>query len=151
MARMHARRRGKSGSKRPFVTENPEWVPLSSEEIEEVIVKLAREGYTSSRIGMVLRDQYGVPSVKLALGKSILEVMREHGEGPSLPEDLTSLMKKAINLNQHLSENRKDTSNRRNLQLIEAKIRRLTKYYKKKGVLPPNWKYSIKTAELQIE
>lgn len=151
MARMHARRRGRSGSKRPLVTENPEWVPLSSEEIEELIVKFAREGYTSSRIGMILRDQYGVPSVKLALGKSILEVMQEHGEGPRLPEDLVSLMKKAINLNQHLSENRKDISNRRNLQLIESKIRRLTRYYQRKGVLPSNWKYSLKTAELQIE
>ena len=35
MARMHARRRGKSGSTRPLVTENPEWVPIGEKEIEE--------------------------------------------------------------------------------------------------------------------
>jgi len=151
MARMHARRRGKSGSTRPLVTENPEWVPIGEKEIEELIVKLAKDGSTSSRIGITLRDQYGVPSVKLATGKSILEVMREHDQEPKLPEDMTSLMKKAVNLNQHLLENAKDESNRRNMQLIESKIRRLTKYYKEKGVLPSDWKYSIKTAELQIE
>jgi small subunit ribosomal protein S15 len=151
MARMHARRRGKSGSTRPLVTENPEWVPIGEKEIEELIVKLAKDGTTSSRIGMILRDQYGVPSVKLATGKSILEVMREQDQEPKLPEDMTSLMKKAVNLNQHLLENAKDESNRRNMHLIESKIRRLAKYYKDKGVLPSDWKYSIKTAELQIE
>lgn len=151
MARMHARRRGKSGSTRPLVTENPDWVPIGEKEIEELIVKLAKDGATSSKIGMILRDQYGVPSVKLATGKSILEVMREQDQESKLPEDMTSLMKKAVNLNQHLLENAKDESNRRNMQLIESKIRRLAKYYKDKGVLPSDWKYSIKTAELQIE
>ncbi len=151
MARMHARRRGKSGSSRPLVTENPEWVPLSAEEIEERIVKLAKDGVNSSRIGMTLRDQYGVPSTKLALGKSISEILAENDLRPKLPDDLASLMRKAVNLNNHLLENHKDTMNKRSLQLIESKIRRLTKYYKKTGILPQDWKYSIKTAELQIQ
>ncbi|HUV24090.1 MAG TPA: 30S ribosomal protein S15 [Methanomassiliicoccales archaeon] len=151
MARMHARRRGRSGSTRPILTENPEWVPLSSNEIEEQIVRMAKDGIISSRIGMILRDQYGVPSVRLSLGKSISDVMSENDLVPKLPEDLVSLMKKAINLNSHMIDNQKDVSNKRSLQLIEAKIRRLTKYYKKTGVLPEDWKYSIKTAELQIQ
>ena len=151
MARMHARRRGRSGSTRPLVTDNPDWVPLSPEEIVTQIVKFAKEGASSSRIGMILRDQYGVPSVKLALGKSVSEVMRENDLQPKLPEDLVSLMKKAINLNNHMKENIKDVSNKRSLQLLEAKIRRLTNYYKNTGVLPEDWKYSIKTAELQIQ
>jgi small subunit ribosomal protein S15 len=78
-------------------------------------------------------------------------VMSENDLVPKLPEDLVSLMKKAINLNSHIIDNHKDFSNKRSLQLIEAKIRRLTKYYKKTGVLPEDWKYSIKTAELQIQ
>jgi len=151
MARMHARRRGRSGSTRPILTENPEWVPLSSNEIEEQIVRMAKDGIISSRIGMILRDQYGVPSVRLSLSKSISDVMSENDLVPKLPEDLVSLMKKAINLNSHMIDNQKDVSNKRSLQLIEAKIRRLTKYYKKTGVLPEDWKYSIKTAELQIQ
>ena len=151
MARMHARRRGKSGSSRPLVTENPEWVPLNAEEIEKRIVKLAKDGVNSSRIGMTLRDQYGVPSTKLALGKSISEILAENDLRPKLPDDLASLMRKAVNLNNHLSENHKDIMNKRSLQLIESKIRRLTKYYKKTGILPQDWKYSIKTVELQIQ
>ncbi|MFP4546271.1 MAG: 30S ribosomal protein S15 [Methanomassiliicoccales archaeon] len=151
MARMHARTRGSSGSHRPLVEESPEWVPLSNEEIEERIVKMAKDGITSARIGLILRDQYGVPSVKLALGRSITEVMEENQVQPRLPEDLISLMRKAINLNEHLKENPKDTANRRNLQLVESKIRRLAAYYKGQGTIPQGWKYSLRTAELQIE
>jgi small subunit ribosomal protein S15 len=151
MARMHARKRGKSGSTRPLLTENPEWVPIGAEEIEEIIVKLTKDGYSSSRIGMVLRDQYGVPSTRLALDKSISDVIAENGLTPKLPEDLISLMRKAVNLSNHMAENHKDTGNKRSMQLIESKIRRLSKYYKDKGVLPKDWKYSIKTAELQIQ
>jgi small subunit ribosomal protein S15 len=151
MARMHARKRGKSGSTRPLTTENPEWVPLGAEEIKEIIVKLTKDGISSSRIGMVLRDQHGVPSTRLAVGKSMSEIIAENDLRPMLPEDLTSLIRKAVNLKNHMSENHKDLGNKRSMQLIESKIRRLAKYYKSTGVLPQDWKYSIKTAELQIQ
>ena len=73
MARMHIRRKGKSCSKHPLVTENPEWVPLSATEIEDLIVKMAKDGITSAKIGLNLRDQYGVPNVKLATGKTVTD------------------------------------------------------------------------------
>jgi len=152
MARMHARRRGSSRSRRPLLTENPEWVPLSNDEVVEMVVKLGKDGLTSSKIGVVLRDQHAVPSVKLATGKTILEIMNENGLSPKLPEDLMALMRKAINLNVHIQGgNRGDIANRRGLQLVESKIRRLVKYYKRKDVLPRDWNYSLKNAELLIE
>jgi small subunit ribosomal protein S15 len=42
-------------------------------------------------------------------------------------------------------------ANNRNLQLIESKIRRLVKYYKREEVLPQTWEYSLKNAELLLE
>ena len=150
MARMHTRRKGKSSSKRPFVTENPAWVPIEKDEIEELVVKLATEGNSSAMIGLILRDQYGVPNVKLATGKSVTDIMKDRGVMPNLPEDLSALLKKVTNLGQYLKQNPRDIHNRRNLQLIEAKIRRLERYYKRKGVLPSTWKYSLETAELEL-
>ena len=70
MARVHARRRGSSRSRAPPREEAPEWQPLEKQEIIDQIVKLAREGRTGAYIGLVLRDQYGVPNVKLATGKT---------------------------------------------------------------------------------
>lgn len=152
MARMHARRRGSSRSRRPLLTENPEWVPLSNDEVVELVVKLGKEGMTTSKIGMVLRDQHAVPSVRLSTGKTVLEILNENGLSPKLPEDLMALMRKAINLNLHIQNgNRGDVSNRRGLQLVESKIRRLVKYYKNKDVLPSDWNYTLKNAELLIE
>ena len=60
-------------------------------------------------------------------------------------------MRRAIALNVHLKNNRGDVSNARGLQLIEARIRRLERYYKDNGVLPADWKYSINTAELMLK
>ena len=151
MARMHARRKGRSCSRRPMISENPAWVPINATDIEELIVKMAKDGYTSARIGLVLRDQYGVPNVKLATGRTVTEIMTEKGVSPALPEDLSNLMRRAISLNVHLKENRGDVSNKRGLQLIESKIRRLERYYKRNGVLPADWKYSLKTAELMLK
>ena len=151
MARMHARRKGKSCSKRPLITENPAWVTLSATEIEDIIVKMAKDGNGSAKIGLVLRDQYGVHDVKLATGKTVTAIMKEKGVAPALHEDLANLMRRAIDLNVHLKENRGDISNRRGLMLIEAKIRRLERYYKANKVLPADWKYSLNTAELMLK
>ncbi|MDD1769615.1 MAG: 30S ribosomal protein S15 [Methanomassiliicoccales archaeon] len=151
MAKMHARRRGKSASSKPLVTENPEWVPMPKEEVEQTVVKLAKEGMTASKIGMVLRDQYAVPSVRLATGKTMLEILEQNGLEQALPDDLVALMRRAINVSLHMSDNKKDMANNRNLQLIESKIRRLVKYYKRQDILPQDWEYSLKNAELLIE
>ncbi len=102
-------------------------------------------------IGLILRDQYGVPNVKLATGKSVTKIMEERGVAGSLPEDLANLMRRAIDLNVHLRDNKMDVSNKRGLNLIEARIRRLERYYKRVGVLPKDWKYSLSNAELMLK
>ena len=112
------------------------------------MIRLADEGHSTSVIGMKLRDQYGIPSVKLSTGKSVLRILAENKRAPKLPEDLRNLMRKAVNLGDHLSENPKDLHNKRSFNLVEANIRKLVKYYKKKGVLPAGWKYDSKTAAL---
>jgi small subunit ribosomal protein S15 len=134
-----------------MVTESPEWVPVPKEEIVQLVIKFGKEGMPTAKVGMVLRDQYAVPDVKLATGKTILEIFNENNLKPKLPEDLVALMKRAISLNVHVVANPKDNANRRGLQLIEAKIRRLVKYYKAQGILAPEWQYSLKNAELLIE
>lgn len=135
-----------------MLTENPEWVPLSKEEVIALVVKLGKDGLTTSKIGMVLRDQHAVPSVRLSTGQTVLEILNENGLSPKLPEDLMALMRKAITLNLHVQNGHHgDFSNRRGLQLIESKIRRLVKYYKRMDILPSDWNYSLKNAELLIE
>lgn len=141
MARLHSRKKGKSGSTRPARLEKPVWVELSADEVEAEVLKLARKGLSKSKIGIILRDSYGIPLVKVVTGKSISDIFEENDIITPLPEDLTNLVKKALNLRTHLETNHKDIESKKGLQRIESKIFRLIKYYKKKKVLAQDFKY----------
>jgi small subunit ribosomal protein S15 len=146
MARMYSRKRGKSGSTRPISKRPPQWCKYAAEEVEDLVMKLARQGLPPSRIGVILRDQYGIPLVKPILGKSVNDVLSAAGLAPNIPEDLENLIKKAENLKKHLSRNKSDYINKRALSLLESKIHNLSKYYKRRGVLPEEWKYKAVAA-----
>lgn len=150
MARMHARRKGKSGSRKPLVKEKPAWVTMSEKEITDTVVRLAKAGNPPPVIGTILRDQYAVPDTKLITGKTVTKILEENNIKSEIPTDLRGLIKKAVNLSDHLASNPKDFSNKRGLMLIESKIRRLVKYYKRNNVLPDNWDYSLENARLLL-
>lgn len=141
--------RGKSHSIRPVGRRPPTWCRYTPEEVEALVVRLAREGNPPSKIGVILRDQYGVPLVKPLVGKKIVEIMGENGLTPPMPEDLDTLLGKASSLRAHLERNRSDRYNRRALLVVEAKIRGIAEYYKRKGVLPENWKYTPAAASFR--
>jgi small subunit ribosomal protein S15 len=151
MARMYARRHGRSGSKRPFsfrLRETaPEWVEMTAEEVERKVVELYERGVTTSEIGTILRDRYGVPSVVLVTGEKIMGILKGKNIAGEIPEDLLNLMRKALRLRKHIEVNKKDVHNKRSLQLTESKIRRLVKYYKRETVLPDEWRYKPEIAE----
>jgi len=147
---MYARRRGTSGSVRPYRKEAPEWSNTDTTEIEKIVVDLRKDGMSTSQIGLALRDRYAVPDVKLATGKRINEILRENGLESEIPEDLRNLMQKALGIRKHLAENNKDVHNKRQLQIAESKVRRLVKYYVKSGRMPEGWTYKPETAEILL-
>jgi len=152
MARIHARRKGKSGSTRPIDRKkHPDWSSLNPREAEARILELAKVGKSNSEIGMILRDQYAVPDVKIATNKRISKILEENNFKPEIPEDLRSLIHTALQIKKHLDKNKKDYKSKRDLQLTESKIRRLTKYYKNQDRLPNDWKYSLEQAKLMFE
>ncbi|MCS7105717.1 MAG: 30S ribosomal protein S15 [Candidatus Aenigmarchaeota archaeon] len=138
-------------SKRLPVRFVPKWVKLKKDEVEELVVKLAKEGNNSAKIGLILRDSYGIPDVKAITGKTITQIMKEHKVYPSYPEDLLSLFRRAVRLREHLEKNKADKHSLRGLQLLESKIRKLAKYYIRKGILPKDWKYSPEEAKLLVQ
>lgn len=129
----------------------PEWIEYSNEEVEELILKLRKEGNSTSVIGIILRDQYGIPDVKLVTGKKITQILKDHGQEQEYPEDLMNLIRKAVNIREHLKENPKDLHTRRGLRIVESKIRRLVKYYTREGMLPEGWRYDPKQAALLVK
>ncbi len=151
MSRMHSRKKGKSGSTKPAKLAKPTWATRKPKEVEMLVVKYAKEGKTASQIGLYLRDEYGVASVKLTTGKSIKKILEEKKLAPELPDDLMALMRKAVLIRKHMEENKKDMPGKRGLQLTESKIMRLAKYYKRTGALPADWKYDPERIKLYVE
>lgn len=151
MARMHSRAGGKSKSKRPLKVHKPSWLTYKPKEIELLVIKLHKDNKTPSQIGLYLRDAYGIPDVKLLVGKSITRILEDKKLLAKVPEDLTALIRKSILIGKHLDKNKQDMPAKRGLQLTQSKINRLTKYYKEIGRLPREWKFNPKQAALFIE
>ncbi|MHB1492164.1 MAG: 30S ribosomal protein S15 [Thermoplasmataceae archaeon] len=139
MARMHKRKRGKSGSKNIYLANGRTWVEQSPTEISEIILNSHKENLTLSQIGIRLRDQYGIPGTKHVMGKKIGKILSENNSSPSIPDDLNSLIQKYKRVTKHINMNKKDMSNTRGKNLIMAKMLRLVKYYKREGYLAKEW------------
>lgn len=112
-------------------------------------MKLSKDGLSPSEIGLKLRDEHGIPLVKPVVGKSMTELLADNNIKPEMPEDLDKLVNKAVGLQKHLKIHNSDHRNVRSLELVEAKIHRLSKYYKSIDKLPKKWKYAAVIAQLE--
>ena len=149
MGRMHTHRHGKSHSIRPAILRAPSWITLTPAEIETLVVKYAKDGLTPSQIGIKLRDQHAIPLIKPITKKGINQILEEKDLKPDMPEDLENIVNKAVGLQKHLKENKGDNRNVRSLELIEAKVHRLSVYYKRIERIPKTWKYKSVVAQLE--
>ena len=132
---------GISASALPYGRRVPKHNTLSSDKVTDLIVKYAKKGFTESQIGVILRDQYGVPQVRFLTGKKIHRILKKNGCAPKLPEDLYHLIKKAVDMRRHFEKNKNDMDCKFRLTLKESRIHRIARYYRRTGKVAPNFKY----------
>ncbi len=149
MGRMHTHRHGKSHSIRPATLRAPSWITLTPAEIEALVIKYTKDGLTPSQIGIKLRDQHSIPLIKPITKKGINQILEENDLKADMPEDLENIVNRAVGLQKHLKENKGDNRNVRSLELIEAKVNRLSVYYKRIERIPKTWKYKSVVAQLE--
>ena len=53
-------------------------------------------------------------------------------------------------MRKHLEKYRKDKDSKYRLILVESRIHRLARYYKRSKKLPPTWKYQASTASALV-
>mmetsp|Transcript_1091 Transcript_1091/g.3831 ORF Transcript_1091/g.3831 Transcript_1091/m.3831 type:complete len:152 (+) Transcript_1091:121-576(+) len=150
MGRMHSKGKGISSSALPYKRKPPSWLKVSSQEVVDMMCKMAKKGMTPSQIGVVLRDSHGIPQVKSVTSSKILRILKTNGLAPELPEDLYHIIKKAVSVRKHLERNRSDKDAKFRLILFESRIHRLARYYKSVKKLPPTWKYESATASTLV-
>ena len=147
---MYGKGKGISSSAVPYRRRAPTWVKMKTEDVSDHICKLAKKGLTPSQIGVTLRDSFGIPQVHTVTGNKILRILKTNSLAPELPEDLYYLIKKAVAIRKHLDRNRKDKDSKFRLILVESRIHRLARYYKRVKSLPATWKYVSATASALV-
>jgi small subunit ribosomal protein S13e len=74
---MHSNGKGISRSTIPYRRSVPNWLKLTSTDVEEQIERLARKGLRPSQIGVVLRDSHGVAQVRRVTGNKIVRILKK--------------------------------------------------------------------------
>ena len=89
-----------------------EWMKMKPAELEEIIVKLAKEGNSSSKIGLVLRDKHAIPKAKL-IGRKIAQIAKE--KNIKIKTEKEFMEEKIKTLEAHILKHKKDNSSKRSL------------------------------------
>ena len=83
----------------------PSWVKMKPDEMEKIVVELARNGESPAKIGLILRDKYGIPKSRV-FGKKITQILLEKNE--KYPTEKEEIGKKIASLKEHTKKNKKD-------------------------------------------
>lgn len=104
--------------------EKIDWVKIKPAEIENIVIDLHNERNSPAKIGLILRDKYGVPKAKL-LGKKVARIIRDCGLSPI--SEKTVFLKKIESLEKHISKNKHDYTSKRSLTKNLWVIKKLEK------------------------
>jgi small subunit ribosomal protein S15 len=86
-------------------TKKADWIKMKPVELEKIVAELYKQGETIAKIGLILRDKYGIPKAKL-LGKRIKEILE--GAKIQIRSESETIQKKINSLNKHIEKNKHD-------------------------------------------
>ena len=106
----------------------PTWLKLTEEELVKLITELS-EKYQPSQVGLILRDQYGIPTTKV-YGKKLGTYLKEIGK--TVNADLKNVEKKVEKIQEHLKNNKQDKKSKHKLQKSQSRLLAMSKYSARK-------------------
>lgn len=110
-------------------TAKPVWLKTTEEELKKLIKQLAEKN-SPAQVGIILRDQYGIPSTRL-YGKKLGQYLKELGIESN--PDKENAEKKLERLKEHFKENITDKKAKHKLQKAQGKVRTLAKYSERRN------------------
>lgn len=100
-----------------------------AENVEDLIVSLAKKGVHSAKIGLILREKYDISKIK-HLGKKVTEILKENKI--EYESDLDFVNKKINRVEEHYNKNKQDKRAKREIVRYIGLRRKLQKYNAKK-------------------
>jgi len=113
------------------IINKPIWLKYTEQEIKDIILNLIKKDpeLTAEKIGLVLRDSYGIPKTKI-YGLKIGKVLKQ--EGLYKNPDLINLTKKQDKIIKHIEKNKQDKRTGRSFIITKAKLKKTKEYLAKK-------------------
>ncbi len=90
-----------------------EWSDKKPKEIESLIIELHKKSNTPEKIGLILRDKYGIPKTKKLIGKRISKIIKEAKE--EIVPEKKGVQGKIEKLEKHIKLNKHDYPAKRSL------------------------------------
>lgn len=103
----------------------PIWLKMKEPELKKKILDLSKK-YPASQIGIVLRDQYAIPTTRI-YGKKLKKYLEELGINKN--EELENAEKKVERIKEHLKNNVKDKKAKHKFQRAQARLNITRKYF----------------------
>lgn len=101
-----------------------EWMKMKPAEVEKLVVEMANKGMSAEKIGLVLRDQHGIPKVRL-FGKKMSKILSENKIESNAEEK--NVLNNIETLKVHLEKNKKDQPAKRSLTTNLSRLRKFNK------------------------
>jgi|SRR3989338_2390722 len=92
--------------------EKPDWIKMKSNEVEALVLEIAKSERSRPKIGLILRDKHGIPKVKLT-GKKLSKILEDNKV--NFLTDKEIIQKKVKTLENHISNNKHDYSAKKSL------------------------------------
>ena len=106
-------------------TGKPSWLKIKEPELKKIIAELAEKN-PPSKIGLILRDQYGIPTTRV-YGKKLNKYLEELGIEKN--ESLENAEKKVKAMKEHLKKNVTDRKAKHKLQRAQSRLNITRKYF----------------------
>lgn len=105
----------------------PVWLKYTEQEVKDIILNLIKKDakLTSDKIGLILRDTYGIPKSKI-YGIKVSKVLREAGVYTN--NELTSVIKRVENIESHKAKHKHDAKAGRALIIRKARLAKIKRY-----------------------
>ncbi len=91
-------------------SEKSSWIKTKPAELEKIVIDLAKQNNSPAKIGLILRDKYGIPKVKL-LGQKITRILKKAKIDYITEKNI--IEKRIVKIKAHIEKNKYDHTAKR--------------------------------------
>ena len=107
------------------LAQKTDWVKIKPEEVEKLVIELGKQNIPPEKIGLILRDQHGIPKVKV-FNKRIKKILKEANLWKD--SEYENTVKKLETLKKHLEKNKHDYKAKCFIMKYTARLNKLKKF-----------------------